>query len=378
MRQFFCVLAVVGACILHPSPVRAATIFLDIPGITGESPVPGHPAAIEVQSITFSSSGFSIVKPLDKASPQIFAAVSLGTTFLNASALFYNATPTGAPDATYLLPPLIATSVHVVDTGLIPTETISFVVAPGPISMFLELPGITGEASTPGHPGVMALQSFTLAGQHFSVVRPVDKATPGILLAVAQGSFFAGANILFYDSTPAGTPVATLLFQQVLATSLHVDNGIIPIETDGFVFTSLSSGPIDSSAFTPTGAPVTVQPTDLFGAVQPVTVTFSAVTAAGRTAATPDSTTPPPADYQVNGAVYDIATTATYTAPVTVCFLGTFSPASQVLRYVDGAWAALPSRKLLPGSGPAFNEICARTTTLSPFAVGNRLRPDVP
>ena len=93
MRQFLCVLAVVAASTLHPSAVHAATIFLDLPGITGESPVPGYPAAIEVQSITFSSSGFSIVKRIDKASPQIFAAVVQGATFSNASALFYGSSP---------------------------------------------------------------------------------------------------------------------------------------------------------------------------------------------------------------------------------------------------------------------------------------------
>ena len=341
MRPFLYVLVVVVANVFRPSPAHAATVFLDIPGITGESSVPGHPAAIEVQSITFFSNGFSIVKPVDKASPQIFAAVSLGTAFMNASALFYNATPAGPPDATYFFQQVITTSVHL-DTGIIPTETVSFVFAPVPISMFLELPGITGEASTSGHPGVMELRSFAIDGQHFSVVRPVDKATPAILSAVAQGSFFSGASILFYDSTPAGAPSATLVFQQVLATSLRLDNGIIPLETDGFVFTSLASGPTESSAFTPTGAPVTARPTDPSGAVQPITITFSAVVVAGRTAATPDSTTTPPAQYLVKGAIYDITTTAIYTAPVTVCFLGTFSPASQVLHYVDGTLGGAP------------------------------------
>jgi hypothetical protein len=241
MRQFFYVLAVFGLTAPQPSLATAGSIFLDVPGITGESPTPGHPAAMAAQSITVLPGGFSLVRQVDVASSQIATAVSRGSSFFNASALFYNGTPSGSPEAALSFHDVIASSFQLLG-GLKLLERDGFNSATQ-YSMFLELPGITGEGATPGHPGVLALQSFTFDGQHFSVVRQLDSATPQVALAVAKGTSFSSASVFFYDSTPLDVPVTTLVFQDVVASSFHIDGIITPQETDGFVFANLVTEP---------------------------------------------------------------------------------------------------------------------------------------
>lgn len=129
---------------------------------------------------------------------------------------------------------------------------------------------------------------------------------------------------------------------------------------------------------TPVGTNVTVQPPDLVGTPQPVTLTFPQVTTPGITTAVPVSTPPPPANFQVNGLVYDITTTAVYVPPIRVCFTGSFSAADQILHYEAGAWLVLPNQVRDPFSGPPFTRICADTSTLSPFVVGRASQTSLP
>lgn len=129
---------------------------------------------------------------------------------------------------------------------------------------------------------------------------------------------------------------------------------------------------------TPAGTNVTVQPPDLVGTPQPVTLTFAQVTTSGITTAVPVSPPPPPANFQVNGLVYDITTTAVYVPPIRVCFTGTFSAADQILHHEAGAWVALPNQVRDPFSGPPFTRICADTMTLSPFVVGRPSQTSLP
>jgi hypothetical protein len=129
---------------------------------------------------------------------------------------------------------------------------------------------------------------------------------------------------------------------------------------------------------TPVGSDVTVQAM-MPPLVSPtgITLTFSAVTTAGVTAANPQLAPPLPANFRLKGATYDITTTAQYTAPVTVCFSGVFGLFDRVLHFENGAWVELPNQQLLPtdalASGRAFTEICAQTSTLSPFAVATQI-----
>jgi type VI protein secretion system component Hcp len=104
--------------------------------------------------------------------------------------------------------------------------------------------GVMGESSVPGHPNVMQIQSFRVADNGFSVVKAIDQATPEILTAVVLGTQFSSASLLFYHSTPTGPPDATLVFEQVIASSyqpLVPVGGGSPQEQDGFRFASILS-----------------------------------------------------------------------------------------------------------------------------------------
>jgi len=131
---------------------------------------------------------------------------------------------------------------------------------------------------------------------------------------------------------------------------------------------------------TPVGQNVAVQPTDATGAPQPIVVAFAGISSEGSTTATALlAGFPSPAGFEINGLVYDIVTTATYTAPVTVCFDGAFT-ASSVIQHGEtdatgnlATWNILPNQRLLPeGPGP-YTRICADSNSLSPFAVMQRL-----
>ncbi|MHB8698360.1 MAG: hypothetical protein ACYC9J_10110 [Sulfuricaulis sp.] len=103
-----------------------------------------------------------------------------------------------------------------------------------------------------------------------------------------------------------------------------------------------------------------------------VTVTYSAVTAAGDTSVTTSPTGPTlPAGFQTgNPAIYyDITTTANYTPPIQVCI--TYDPAgytdptlARLFHYEGGAWTDVTT------SNDTVNYIlCGQTTSLSPFVI---------
>jgi hypothetical protein len=131
---------------------------------------------------------------------------------------------------------------------------------------------------------------------------------------------------------------------------------------------------------TPAGADVSVVPSQLS------TVTFSNVSVAGVTtviavdqAQVPEAT----GGFQVVGALtYEVATTATVSGDITVCFTVssiddpvTFAS----LRIMHGENGVLVDRTILPPDSPApdfaARRVCARTSSLSPFAIAIAL-PD--
>ena len=125
---------------------------------------------------------------------------------------------------------------------------------------------------------------------------------------------------------------------------------------------------------TPIGTNVTVQPLDLSGVAQPITMTFSDVTAAGLTTAVPIANPPElPANFAINGSMYEITTTAQFTPPVTVCFTGSFGLSDWVMHFEGGVWVKLPNQQRLPAGDPPYTSLCAETQTLSPFVVGTEL-----
>lgn len=221
-----CVLA------LPASLTSAASYYVHIPGINGEQSVPNFPNAMNVKSLTIAPLQFSIVKSIDVASPQLFQAVVQGTQ-LSATALAYDGAPSPAPDGLIPFPSVFATSYQA--QGL--DEGVGFS-ATNPGSLFLELPGIAGEQTTPGHPGVMKLNSVKLTANDFTIVKPIDSASPALFQAVAQGNIFPQARLLFYNSAnPGGPPQQIFNFSTILVSSYQAIGGNpVPLEQVTFSF----------------------------------------------------------------------------------------------------------------------------------------------
>lgn len=123
-------------------------------------------------------------------------------------------------------------------------EQIQFV-ATAPAYIYLELPGIAGASSTPGHPDVMLLQSFTLNANDFSITKAVDSASPQLDTAISGATLFPTGNLLIYDSTPTGAPDAIVSFQRILGSGFSYSTGgnDRQIEQDDFDFATLSPEP---------------------------------------------------------------------------------------------------------------------------------------
>lgn len=180
-----------------------AALYVEIPGIHGEQFTPGHPDAMFVQSLTIAPGQLTFIKNVDSASPTIFAAVAQGTMFSSGTALLFSSTPSALVDATLTFANLLPTSYQAQGGGL---EQDSFT-ATNPRSIFLELPGIVGESSTPSHPGVVRVNSFTITAIEFSVNKAIDSVSPAIFSAVASGTTFTQARLLFYNAeVPTGPP----------------------------------------------------------------------------------------------------------------------------------------------------------------------------
>jgi type VI protein secretion system component Hcp len=221
--------------------VGAASLYLYVPSITGENPTPGYPGAMAVQSLTVTPNGFSVVKNVDKASPTIFSDVTTAELLHTTNVLLYNSPPSGPPNATLAFQNVIASSYLVLGGGI--TEQDGFN-ATTPASMYLELPGVTGESTTPGHPGVMQIDSFFLTGNDFSIIKSVDNASPAIESLILTGTPFSTASVLFYNSPPSGQPDAILIFQNVLGSSHQQSSGgDLSIETDTFNFINVVPEP---------------------------------------------------------------------------------------------------------------------------------------
>ncbi|MGC2890035.1 MAG: HYR domain-containing protein [Candidatus Acidiferrum sp.] len=102
----------------------------------------------------------------------------------------------------------------------------------------------------------------------------------------------------------------------------------------------------------------------------PATVTFSDVTGAGQTGVTSSNTgAAPPAQFSVGTppVFYDIATTASYSGDITVCFSYAgvmFQGQPALFHFVNGAWVNVTT-----SVDPTTQTICGTVTSLSPFAV---------
>jgi hypothetical protein len=151
----------------------------------------------------------------------------------------------------------------------------------------------------------------------------------------------------------------------ILTPGLH---SITATDTLNSTLTGSFQIDVAPAALTPMGANVSVQPVDFAGILQPISLTFSSVTASGGTNAVPVQMSGP-ANFMVNGVIYEITTTAQYTPPVTVCFTGGFTLSDVMMHFENGSWVTLANQQYFPAGPGPYNKICADTSSLSPFAV---------
>jgi len=85
------------------------------------------------------------------------------------------------------------------------------------------LPGIAGEASAPGHSGLLDIVSFSSSPPgEASFVTPTSGATPGLLSAIASGTVFPVANFYAYTAPgPDQSLLYEITFSNTLLTSLQ-------------------------------------------------------------------------------------------------------------------------------------------------------------
>lgn len=116
------------------------------------------------------------------------------------------------------------------------------------------------------------------------------------------------------------------------------------------------------------------------------TVTFGTVTTPGSTTVTPlDPATagplPPPPSNLVPGTYLDVATTATYSGPVTVCF--DYIPPGIVSLFhfnnANGTWVDVTTSNVpqLPPPNDTEGNVCGQVSSLSPFVVAHSVENEV-
>jgi type VI protein secretion system component Hcp len=235
--------ACAGLCLAIGAAARdaagAVQSYLNIPSIAGVDGVPGYPGAMSIPSLTITPHTLTVTKAIDAASPAIFLATAQGTPTGTVSTLIYNGAPGAQPDAKLDFFSTLISSYQ----ANVTTEEFSFN-ADNPLELYLEVPGIPGVSNTPGHASVMRINSFTLTGNAFTIVKLQDSASDDLFLANAQGVQFASARLLLYDSLPLGNaPDAVLDFEDLLiSASQGIPDPVQPLEQHTFSFDAVSQG----------------------------------------------------------------------------------------------------------------------------------------
>jgi hypothetical protein len=130
---------------------------------------------------------------------------------------------------------------------------------------------------------------------------------------------------------------------------------------------------------TPAGSPVTVSPVTTINSAS-VSISFPTIGAAGYTYASPINSGDVgtlPSNYLLSvGLAFDIATTAAFTGPVTVCFRNLDIAAAMfpTLRVLHKTAMGFIDETVLSGANapdPATKSICAMVNSFSPFVLAN-------
>lgn len=211
--------------------------------------------------------------------------------------------------------------------------------------------------------------------------RPTLNSTGKIFTMNADGS---GAAAITIDSdyinvlwSPDG---AKLAFTK--RGTLPTDNFYGAVDPNGANLQIIRSIAGNILSWSPIFAPVTPTGANVSTNVGAANVTFANVSNAGTTTITPIPTYTfgvAPTGFSFSGQTYEITTTATISAPITICFTAPTSTTEtrfnrlSVLHYENGAWTDRTISRDFP-----TRRICAITSSLSPFAVAEQIDANAP
>lgn len=257
----------------------------------------------------------------------------------------------------------------------------------GPLA-FDAIKGLAEEAVGPNHVVVLFTRPLSLTDPlpdrgdfAVTVERPVadpPSVTTFVMTPSGVGSLFPGY----------GMGVLDLVLPQDLAPGDIVNVSYVPGTTSGSpplldghgtpapafpnLTVDLSLAPYPLRSTPVSTVPITVSPPDPSTGARPVAVTFSSVTSGGTTTVTASPTGPPvPAGFQLGTSpvFYEIATTAVYTPPVTVCVVyddSAFVPPDppRLLHFEGSSWIDVTT-----SLDTATHTLCGVVNSLSPFTV---------
>lgn len=145
------------AALAVPAPAHALQLYyLALPGISGEAGPPGPAGSIQILSWSLESNSFSFTKEADAASPALFLAAVLGTSFATAQ-------------------------VDRVDTDVLPSV---------PIAIFVFGDVLISSIAPASGGGSIPLEAVTLAFANVNVPEP----TAALLVSLGCVALGAGAR----------------------------------------------------------------------------------------------------------------------------------------------------------------------------------------
>jgi hypothetical protein len=214
-----------ATCLLAAHGTAHATLstYLGLSGLDGNSDAPGRPDVIGLDSFGFGASTLGVAKLSDSTTLELAMAKLSGTPYTTATLFFYDSEETDSqPDAELVMNAAVVTSLQQVQLccGTRLGEWVTFSFASPSLALFLELPGIAGESSAPGHPDVIALDWISLTSDSsFHVGRHVDSTSFALESARLGGTQFPSARLLVYsDLGPQSQPDFSLVYANTLVS----------------------------------------------------------------------------------------------------------------------------------------------------------------
>ena len=113
----------------------------------------------------------------------------------------------------------------------------------GANAVFLDIPGIAGEASPPGFANIIGLDSASFNTPTLDVVKFVDKSSPGLALALIAGKVFPQIKLYDFNTLLAvpTTLIDTVTFSTVIVASETSLGGLQPKEEIKFNFATFTT-----------------------------------------------------------------------------------------------------------------------------------------